>query len=50
MARKKSETRISFEKKFASERRKRIKAGKPGDGEFLHLEVKSILLTMLKSR
>lgn len=32
MARKKSETRISFEKKFASERRKRIKAGKPGDG------------------
>ena len=28
----KSETRVSFEKKFAAERRKRIKAGKPGDG------------------
>jgi len=32
MATKKSETRVSFEKKFAAERRKRIQAGKPGDG------------------
>lgn len=32
MAKKKSETRVAFEKMFAAERRKRIKAGKPGDG------------------
>ena len=29
---KKSETRIAFEKTFAAERSKRIKAGNPGDG------------------
>ena len=27
-----TETRTAFNKKFAAERRKRIKAGKPGDG------------------
>ena len=32
MAKKKSETRVAFEKMFASERRKRIKSGLPGDG------------------
>ena len=32
MATKKSETRVAFEKQFAAERRKRIQAGKPGDG------------------
>jgi len=32
MAKKQSETRTAFNKMFASERRKRIKAGKPGDG------------------
>ena len=32
MAKKKSETRVAFEKKFAAERKKRIDAGKPGDG------------------
>ena len=50
MAKKKSETRIAFEKMFASERRKRIKAGLPGDGGVFTFRGKKYTTDYAKSK